>query len=179
LEIKLEFQGHKITELVSPEEIKNRIDTLGKEISKNFEGEIPIFIGVLNGSFIFMADLVRALTIDCEMDFIKVSSYSGTKSTGSVHLLKDLSADTAGRHVILVEDIVDSGITIKFIRDRFLVSAPASLSVVSLLLKPEIADIDFEIDYVGFEIPPEFVVGYGLDNDQKIRHLKGIYRLEQ
>jgi len=175
----MEFQGHKLTELVSHEDIQKRIDIIGEEISKKFEGEIPIFIGVLNGSFIFLADLVRALSIDCEIDFIKVSSYSGIKSTGSVHLLKDLSADISGRHVVLVEDIVDSGITIKFIRDRFLVSSPASLSVVSLLFKPEIAKIDFQIDFVGFEIPPEFVVGYGLDNDQKIRHLKGIYRLEQ
>jgi hypoxanthine phosphoribosyltransferase len=122
---------------------------------------------------------MRAITINCEMDFIKVQSYSGTESTGTVHLLKDVSADITNRHVILVEDIIDSGLTIKFLRDRFLASNPASLSVASFLLKPTIANLNFKIDFVGFEIPPEFVVGYGLDYDQKLRHLKGIYRLEQ
>ncbi len=167
----------KLNELISEADVKNRVDVLAAEISNRYDGEAPILIGILNGSFIFAADLMRAMTIDCEIDFIKVSSYAGTASKGTVKLLKDISANITDRHVVIVEDIIDSGLTIKFIRDRMREAGPKSVAITTLLMKPDIAQLDFDIDWVGFEIPPEFVVGYGLDYDQKLRNLKGIYRL--
>jgi hypoxanthine phosphoribosyltransferase len=121
---------------------------------------------------------MREMDINCEIDFIKVSSYTGTASVGTVKLRKDISADITNRHVVIVEDIIDSGLTIKFIKDRMLEAGPKSVAIVTLLIKPDIAKLDFKIDWVGFEIPPEFVVGYGLDYDQLYRNLKAIYRLE-
>jgi len=170
--------GYEMSVLISEEKIHSRIRELATDISNEFKDEIPILIGILNGSFIFISDLMRKLTIDCEMDFIKLSSYAGKESIGTVTLLKDISANITGRHVIIVEDIIDSGLTIKFLRDRLQGAKPKSVTIVTLLLKPEIANLDFEVDYVGFEIPPEFVVGYGLDYNQKLRHLPEIYRIE-
>lgn len=175
----MEKYGHKLTTLISNDEIQSRIKEIAEDLSEKFSDEIPILIGVLNGSFIFISDLMRKLNIDCEMDFIKISSYAGKESVGTVTLLKDISANITGRHVIIVEDIIDSGLTIKFLRDRLEGAQPKSVTIVTLLLKPDIANLDFDIDYVGFEIPPEFVVGYGLDYDQKLRHLPEIYRLEE
>ena len=175
----MEKYGYKMTTLISNEEIQRRIEEIAEGLSEQFKDEIPILIGVLNGSFIFISDLMRKLNIDCEMDFIKLSSYAGKESIGTVTLLKDISANITGRHVIIVEDIIDSGLTIKFLRDRLEGAQPKSVTVVTLLLKPDIANLDFNVDYVGFEIPPEFVVGYGLDYDQKLRHLPEIYRLEE
>jgi hypoxanthine phosphoribosyltransferase len=170
--------GYEMSVLISEEKIQSRISELATDISNEFKDEIPILIGILNGSFIFMSDLMRKLTIDCEMDFIKLSSYAGKESVGTVTLLKDISANITNRHVIVVEDIIDSGLTIKFLRDRLQGAKPKSVTIVTLLLKPEIANLDFDVDYVGFEIPPEFVVGYGLDYNQKLRHLPEIYRIE-
>ncbi len=169
---------YQLTPLIPDEEIQKRIQEIAAELDETFQNEVPILIGILNGSFIFSADLMRCMNIECEIDFIKLSSYSGTQSTGTVRLLKDISADITGRHVIIVEDIIDSGLTIKFIRDRMQEASPKSVSIVTLLMKPDIAKVEFPIEWVGFEIPPEFVVGYGLDYEQKLRNLKGIYRLE-
>ncbi len=171
--------GYKMNTLISDDQIQVRINEIASEISEKFKDEVPILIGILNGSFIFMADLMRKMTIDCEMDFIKMSSYAGKESVGTVTLLKDISANITGRHVIVVEDIIDSGLTINFLRDRLKGAQPKSVTIVTLLLKPDIANLDFRVDYVGFEIPPEFVVGYGLDYNQKLRHLPEIYRLEE
>ena len=168
-----------LTEMISETQVQNRVNEIASNISQTYDGEAPILIGILNGSFIFCADLMRAMDIDCEIDFIKVSSYAGTESKGTVRLRKDISADITDRHVIIVEDIIDSGLTIKFIRDRMREAGPKSVAIVTLLMKPEIAKLDFDIDWVGFEIPPDFVVGYGLDYDQKLRYLKGVYRLEE
>ena len=158
--------------------VPKRVKEIAADISQKYEGDAPILIGILNGSFIFCADLMREMDIDCEIDFIKVSSYTGTQSVGTVKLRKDISADITNRHVVIVEDIIDSGLTIKFIKDRMLEAGPKSVAIVTLLMKPDIAKLDFDIDWVGFEIPPEFVVGYGLDYDQLFRNLKGVYRLE-
>ncbi len=171
--------GYEMSILISEEEIQARITEIAEDISNKFKDEVPILIGVLNGSFIFISDLMRKMTIDCEMDFIKMSSYAGQESVGTVTLLKDISANITGRYVIIVEDIIDSGLTIKFLRDRLQGAKPKSVTIVTLLLKPDIANLDFKVDYVGFEIPPEFVVGYGLDYNQKLRHLPEIYRLEE
>ena len=171
--------GFKMSTLISEDKIKSRVKEIAENLSNKFNDEVPILIGILNGSFIFISDLMRNMTIDCEMDFIKMSSYAGKESVGTVKLLKDISANITGRHVIVVEDIIDSGLTIKFLRDRLQGALPKSVTIVTLLLKPDIANLDFKVDYVGFEIPPEFVVGYGLDYDQKLRHLPEIYRLEE
>jgi hypoxanthine phosphoribosyltransferase len=175
----MHFHGYELSPVISDEDIQKRVNEIAIDLSKKFKDEVPILIGILNGSFIFMADLIRALDIDCEMDFIKLASYKGSHSTGTVRLLKDISAEITGRHVVIVEDIIDSGLTIKFIKDRMQDAAPASLMIVTLLLKPDVANLDFPIDIVGFEIAPDFVVGYGLDYDQKMRHLPAIYRIEK
>jgi hypoxanthine phosphoribosyltransferase len=175
----MHFHGYELSLVISDKDIQNRINEIGRELSVKFKGEVPIFIGILNGSFIFMADLIRALDIDCEMDFIKLASYKGSQSTGTVRLLKDISAEITNRHIVIVEDIIDSGLTIKFIKDRMQDASPASLTIVTLLLKPDVANLEFPIDVIGFEIAPEFVVGYGLDYDQKMRHLPAIYRIEK
>jgi hypoxanthine phosphoribosyltransferase len=175
----MHFHGYELNPVISDEDIQKRVNEIAIDLSKKFKEEVPILIGILNGSFIFMADLIRALDIDCEMDFIKLASYKGSHSTGTVRLLKDISAEITGRHVVIVEDIIDSGLTIKFIKDRLQDAAPASLMIVTLLLKPDVANLDFPIDIVGFEIAPDFVVGYGLDYEQKMRHLPAIYRIEK
>ena len=174
----MDVNKEKLTELISENQIQDKVKEIASSISQKYAGEAPILIGILNGSFIFCADLIRELDIDCEIDFIKVSSYMGTESVGTVKLRKDISADITNRHVIIVEDIIDSGLTIKFIKDRMLEAGPKSVAIVTLLMKPDIAKLDFKIDWVGFEIPPEFVVGYGLDYDQLYRNLKAIYCLE-
>lgn len=175
----MHFHGYELRSVISNEEIQKRVAEIAKNLSEKFKDEVPILIGILNGSFIFMSDLIRALKIDCEMDFIKLSSYTGDQSIGTIRLLKDISADITGRHVVIVEDIIDSGLTIKFIKDRMKEAGPESLTIITLLLKPDVANLDFPIDIVGFEIAPEFVVGYGLDYDQKMRHLSAIYRIEK
>ena len=174
----MEVNKEKLTELISKSQIQDKVKEIAADISQKYVGEAPILIGILNGSFIFCADLMREMDINCEIDFIKVSSYTGTASVGTVKLRKDISADITNRHVVIVEDIIDSGLTIKFIKDRMLEAGPKSVAIVTLLIKPDIAKLDFKIDWVGFEIPPEFVVGYGLDYDQLYRNLKAIYRLE-
>lgn len=165
--------------LFSANQINDRVCEMGRDISEIYFERDPIFIGVLNGSFIFMADLLRSLTIDCEMDFIKLKSYIGKESTGSVELIKDISADIKDRNIILVEDIIDTGNTIKFLRKKLYDSSPKSLSIATLLFKPNVVKLDFNIDFIGFEISPEFVVGYGLDFNQKFRHLDSIYRIDK
>ncbi|RPI75396.1 MAG: hypoxanthine phosphoribosyltransferase [Ignavibacteriales bacterium] len=165
--------------LISADRIQERIRELGNRISKDYEGKIPIFIGVLNGSFIFLADLVKNVYVDCEVDFFKLSSYGDEKiSSGDVTLLKELNCDVNGRDIIIVEDIVDSGLSIKYIEKLFSDFQPASMRVVSLLVKPESLKYNVKIDYIGFEVPAKFVIGFGLDYAQKFRNLRAIYVLE-
>jgi hypoxanthine phosphoribosyltransferase len=163
---------------ITEAQIQERIKDLAAQINKDYAGKVPIFIGVLNGAFIFLSDLIREITVDCEIDFFKLSSYGDAKiSSGQVHMLKDLNCQVKGRDIIIVEDIVDSGLSIAFIKKLIEKEQPASLKFVSLLLKKGLPKIDFPINYVGFEIPPEFVIGYGLDYAQKVRNLKHVYRL--
>ena len=163
---------------LSAEQIKNRVKELATQINKDYQDKVPIFIGILNGSFIFFADLIREIRLDCEVDFLKLSSYGEAKiSSGQVKLLKDLNCQVTGRDIIVVEDVIDSGLSIEFMKKIISKENPASLSVVTLLLKKSVAKVNFPIDYVGFEIPPEFVIGYGLDYAQKVRNLSSIYRL--
>ena len=165
--------------LISKEELATRIRELGLEITKDYRDKDPIMIGVLNGSFIFISDLVRAVELDLEIDFLKISSYGNERSSsGRVQMLKDINADIAGRHVIIVEDIVDTGLSIKFLQEKLSALNPASLKFVTLLMKKDIAKVDFEIDYIGFDIPNEFVIGYGLDHKQILRNLPAIYVMD-
>jgi hypoxanthine phosphoribosyltransferase len=166
--------------MLPEEKILKRVEEIGEEISKEYKGKFPILIGVLNGSFMFLADLMKNISIKCEMDFFKLSSYGDEKiSSGKVRLLKELNADIEDRHVIIVEDIVDSGLSIKYIEELIGGMKPASMKVAALLLKPNSLKYDVKIDYIGFEIPDAFVVGYGLDYAQKYRNLRSIYALEE
>ncbi len=179
LEYGGEFDGKELDLLISDEEIQDRVRKLGKEITKDYKKKEkpPIMIGVLNGSFYFMADLLRAMAIEAEMDFIKIASYERTKSTGTIRLIKDISAQITGRDIILVEDIVDSGLSINFLRKHFENSSPASVKVATLLFKREITQVEVEPEYIGFDIPDRFVVGYGLDIEQRYRRLRDIYAM--
>ena len=133
--------------------------------------------GILNGSFIFIADLIRTLEINCEVDFLKISSYKGKKSTGDIVMSKSLDLDIENRSIIIVEDIIDSGMSIEFIYNYLNDFKPKDISIVSLLTKKSISKLNFKIDFIGFEISSEFVVGYGLDYDQRFRNLDSIYKL--
>ncbi len=158
--------------LFSEEQLKERIAALGAELTRDYEDENPIFVGVLKGCFVFMADLLRNVDVYCTMDFMSVSSYGdGVTSTGAVKINKDLSRDIAGRHVIIVEDILDSGITLSYLKKYLSVRNPASISIVTLLDKPARRRADVQADYVGFEVEDAFVVGYGLDYAEEYRNL--------
>jgi hypoxanthine phosphoribosyltransferase len=165
--------------MISEEEINQRLSEMGKQIAVDYHDLKPILIGVLNGGFIFLADLIRNINIDCEIDFIRVSSYGDEKeSSGHIKVLKPLSADIKGRHVIVVEDIVDSGLSLQFLNKMLNAFEPASLSVATLLCKRSRLIVDLTIDYVGFDIEDKFVVGYGLDDCQIKRNLRSIFTIE-
>jgi len=172
------YAGKIIKPLISAERIQTRVRELAEQIRTDYQGSIPIIIGVLNGSFIFLADLYRYMDLEAEVDFIKISSYMhNTKSSGTVRLLKDISCDVTDRNILVVEDIIDSGLSIKFVKRRLEESETRSVKIATLLMK-KTADVDFNIDYVGFEIPNKYVVGYGLDLSQKLRNLRSIYYLQ-
>ncbi len=161
--------------LVAKEQIAVRVKELGEQISKDYYGETLTLVCTLRGASIFFADLAREIDLDIELDFISASSYgAGTKSSGEVKMIKDLSAPIKGKNVIIVEDIIDTGITLNFLTKLLLTREPKSLKVCALLDKKERREVDFEGDYIGFEIPNEFVVGYGLDYNEKMRNLKDV-----
>ncbi len=171
-------RGERFRLYLDPETIAARVRALGAEISRDLGGERPILIGVLNGAYMFLADLMRAVTVDCEVDFLKLSSYGAQKvSSGEVTELKRLDADIAGRHVVVVEDIVDTGLSMSYIRDLMGHLEPASVRLCTLLHKPDATrpGLDLRLDYVGFEIENLFVIGYGLDYGQLGRNLPAIY----
>ena len=175
---EITINNDRFTLYLSEEQIQKRVKELAAQINEDYRGKVPIFIGILNGSFIFLSDLVREISLDCEVDFLKLSSYGDAKiSSGQVKLLKDLNCQVNGRDIIVVEDIIDSGLSIDFMKQLVMRENPASFRVATLLLKKSVAKVSFPIDYIGFEIPPEFVIGYGLDYAQKVRNLKSIYRL--
>lgn len=172
--------GNDTFELMIEEaEIKKRIKEIAREISSDYKDKEPIIVGALNGAFIFIADLVREITIPCEIDFLKVSSYGNEKtSSGKVKLLTLLNRQFKDRHVIIIDDIVDSGLTIDFMKNLLKDYHTLSIKVVALLYKKEADKYKYVPDYVGFEIPNKFVIGYGLDYAQKYRNLKHIYVLK-
>ena len=157
--------------LITEEELREKVSAMGAQISRDFEGLDPLFIGVLKGCFIFMSDLLRHVSIRCSMDFMAVSSYSGVKSTGAVKINKDLSEDIAGRHIIIVEDILDSGVTLNYLKNFLQQRGPASIHIATLMDKPARRKAPVFADYSCFEIPDAFVVGYGLDYNERYRNL--------
>ncbi|GIU88908.1 MAG: hypoxanthine phosphoribosyltransferase [Acidimicrobiia bacterium] len=161
--------GHVI---VDEQELQSRIRELGKEITADYTDGPPLLVGILKGAFMFMADLARAIDLPVEFDFMAVSSYgSATRTSGVVRIVKDLDLDLTDRHVLIVEDIVDSGLTLAYLRKNLKARNPASLEVCALLVKEGLQKTDPDLRYVGFRIPPEFVIGYGLDVDEKYRNL--------
>ena len=165
--------------LIEAQVIAKRVEALGKEITKAYEGEPITIICVLKGAFIFTADLIRALDLPARVEFIGVSSYAGTKSTGHVRITSDLSYDIAGKNVLLVEDIIDSGKTIEYLSKLIKVRAPKSFNICTFLSKPDCHQLSDQISFVGFEIEDKFVVGYGLDLDGKYRELPFLAELSE
>lgn len=161
--------------VVSAEELSSRVVELGHQIETDYKARPPLLVGVLKGAFMFMADLARAIHLPVEFDFMAVASYgSATRTSGVVRIVKDLDLDLTARHVLIVEDIVDSGLTLSYLRRNLLARGPASLEVCALLVKQGIERAPLDFRYVGFRIPPDFVVGYGLDVDERYRALPDI-----
>ena len=166
---------NNLTEVIPSSEINKRVIEIANDINSRYYSKSPLVIGVLNGSFIFFADLVRCLNIDVEVNFIKVRSYSGKQKSNIIKFDFFDFKKIKGKDIIIIEDIVDTGDTVNKIRNK-MINKANSVAIAALLLKPNKAKLNFEIDWVGFEIPDEFVVGYGLDYNQKFRNLKGIYQ---
>ncbi|MFH5883330.1 hypoxanthine phosphoribosyltransferase [Halalkalibaculum sp. DA3122] len=172
--------GETFKVYLSEEKIRTRVADLAKQLNRDYSGKKPIFIGVLNGAFIFLSDLLRHISIPSEVDFLKLSSYGDEKvSSGEVRDLKDIDANIEDRHVLLVEDIVDTGLSMKYMVEKLEQKNPASIATVTLLYKPEATRHDIPLDYVGFRIPSLFVLGYGLDYAQEGRNLAQIYILDE
>jgi len=158
--------------LVSEEQIQQRIQEMGQQLTEEYKDKNPIFLGILKGVVVFFADMIRAVPIPCQMDFMSVSSYgSGTETSGHVVIKKDVSLNIEGRHVVILEDIIDSGLTLSRVIDLLMARKPASLKICTLLDKPDRRVADIDIDMIGFTVPNEFVVGYGLDYNDHYRNL--------
>ncbi len=161
------------TILLTEEQIQNRIRQLGEELTREYEGKDPLIVGVLKGVVVFYADMVRQIKTPCEMDFMWISSYAGTNTTGNMVVKRDVSADIKGRHVLILEDIFDTGHSLSFAYQHLMSKEPASLKICTLLDKPSRRnpDVTLKADFVGFEVPNAFVVGYGLDYNEHYRNL--------
>jgi hypoxanthine phosphoribosyltransferase len=170
------FLANEYPILLTAEQIQKKVKEMARQLSADYAGKCPVFIGVLNGSFMFFADLLREITIDCEVDFVKISSYGeAMRTSGVVKIRKEIDCHIEGRHVLVVEDIIDSGLSVNFLDKKLSAMNPQSLKFVSLLVKEGSAKVDYRCDYVGFRIPNRFVVGYGLDYAQKLRNLPAVY----
>jgi hypoxanthine phosphoribosyltransferase len=175
--IRVKLHDLEFERFMTEEEVNTAIDRLAGELRDRFNGKRPLFLGVLNGAFFFAAELVKRLDIECEITFVKVASYHGTSSTGRVTDLIGLNERINGRHVVVLEDIVDTGTTIRHIVDTLMDHLPASISIAALLFKPDAYKQEIPIEYVAVRIPNDFVVGSGLDHDGLGRNLPGIYRI--
>ena len=165
--------------LFPEEQVQQRVRALGAVLTADFRDKTPLFISILSGAFVFASDLMRAFGGNCEVGFVKLSSYAGTHSTGSVQTVMGLEKDLRDRHLIVVEDIVDTGRTLHFFLDHLRQQQPASLTTVTFLRKPDAAEFPVAVDYVGFDIENRFVVGYGLDYEGLGRNLPGVYQLSE
>ena len=163
---------------ISEETILRRVKELAEEISRDYADKNPLFLAVLNGSFVFAADLMRDMAVPCEISFVKLASYQGTMSTGKVKEVIGINEDLCGRHLIILEDIIETGTTTKRMMESLGTRHPASVELCTLLFKPERLKEDLSIKYVAFEIPNDFIIGYGLDYDQQARGLRDIYVLK-
>ena len=173
--VKIKDKSFRIS--IPESEIKARVKVLAQQISKDLEGKTPLLLGVLNGSFIFAADLMREMTIPCEISFVKLASYQGTTSTGKIKEVLGINENLSGRTVVIVEDIVESGQTMKQMVESLGTRNPASVHICTLFFKPEKLREELTLDYVAFRIPDDFIVGYGLDYDGLGRELKDIYTI--
>ncbi|MDP9424707.1 MAG: hypoxanthine phosphoribosyltransferase [Actinomycetota bacterium] len=165
--------------LLGSEEIQEKVREMGERITEDYAGERLLLIGILRGAVVVLSDLMRCVELPCDIDFMDISSYgSGTSSSGVVRILKDLEEDVAGRHVLIVEDIIDTGLTLSYLRRSLLARNPASLEICTLLTKPSRRQVELDVKYVGFEVPDVFVVGYGIDYDGAYRNLPEIRALD-
>ncbi|MBR1400870.1 MAG: hypoxanthine phosphoribosyltransferase [Prevotella sp.] len=171
----IQIKDKKFKPFIPEAQIRESIKAVADRINRDMEGKNPLFISVLNGAFVFTADLMRMITIPCEVSFVKLASYQGTTSTGTIKEVMGINEDLAGRHVIIVEDIVDTGLTMKRMIESLGTRNPASVHVCSLLVKPDKLKVDLNIEYAAMQIPNDFIVGYGLDYDQQGRNLPDIY----
>jgi hypoxanthine phosphoribosyltransferase len=166
--------------LITGEQIEEKVCELGERITQDYAGERLLLVGVLRGAVVVMGDLMRCIDLPCEIDFMDISSYgSGTSSSGVVRILKDLEEDITGRHVLIVEDIIDTGLTLSYLRRSLLTRGPASLEICALVTKPSRRRVELDVKYLGFEVPDEFVVGYGLDYAEAYRNLPDICVLKE
>ena len=163
---------------LSKEDINNRLKEIANQLSEKYCAAYPVIIGILNGSFVFMADLIRKIDFECEIDFMKVNSYVGKETSGKIQLEKDINIYIEDRRVVIVEDIIDTGLTMDYLHKHISAYNPKDITIVTLLSKNNNYTLNFNIDIVGFEITSEFVVGYGLDLDQRFRQLDSLYTLE-
>ncbi len=175
---RVTVNGKSFRMSIPESDILREVDRVAAEINRDMDGANPIFLCVLNGAFMFAADLMKRVSIPCEISFVKLSSYNGTQSTGDVRQLIGLSDSLRGRNVVIVEDIVDSGLTMLHLLDLIREHEPKDVKICSLLVKPEKLKVDLHVDYVAMEIPNDFIVGYGLDYDGAGRNLPSIYTLE-
>ncbi|MBI4052285.1 MAG: hypoxanthine phosphoribosyltransferase [Elusimicrobia bacterium] len=157
--------------LIPSDQIRTRVQALGQEISKDYQGRVPILLGVLKGCLVFMSDLLRSITAECSVDFICLSSYSGDRSSGVVRMILDLKESIEGKDVLIVEDIVDTGLTLAYLRDNLRTRQPRSLEICTLLDKSDCRKVSLSVKYVGFKVPNQFLVGYGLDYNEQYRNL--------
>src|SRR3712207_4081445 len=165
--------------LLTSEEIQEKVREIGERITEDYRGEKLLLVGILRGAVVFLSDLMRHLELPCEIDFMDISSYgTGTQTSGVVRILKDLEEDITGRHVLIIEDIIDTGLTLSYLRRMLLQRGPASLEICAFLSKPSRRQVDLSVKYLGFEVPDEFVVGYGLDFAGAYRNLPDIHALE-
>jgi len=166
--------------LISSERIQEKVREMGERITRDYAGERILLVGVLRGAVVVMGDLMRCIDLPCEIDFMDISSYgSGSSSSGVVRILKDLDEDISGRHVLIVEDIIDTGLTLSYLKRSLMARKPASLEICALLTKPSRRRVEFDVKYLGFEVPDEFVVGYGLDYAGAYRNLPDICVLKE
>ena len=175
----VQIKDKRFKTFISEDEIQQRVKAVADRINHDMEGKKPLLLAVLNGSFVFAADLMREITIESEISFVKLASYQGTTSTGTVKEVIGINENLSGRTVIIVEDIVESGLTMKRMIESLGTRNPASVHICTLLLKPDCLKVDLDIEYAAFSIPNDFIVGYGLDYDQQARNLKDIYVLKK
>ena len=175
----ISVKDRRFVPFITPEELDREVKRVAAEINRDYEGKEPLFLCVLNGSFIFAADLIREVTLPCEISFVKMTSYQGMGSTGNVRELIGLNVDITGRHVVIVEDIVDTGLTMAHMLETLRKQNPGSIDICTLLLKPGKLQVDLDVRYCCLEVPNDFLVGYGLDYDGLGRNSKDIYTLAE